>query len=171
MTITTLLAIFLLAYNPTALFQNFTGLDQYKIFIKSTDYNKTTMNYSRNFVYSSSFTTAQSQSSYQQQTTGISVNSDALKSPHILSIKTTDNTQMNGEVSVDGVVIKKILGSQISFNLSPYLKKGTKKVEISGTYKPASSSVEIEFSGPSTNLSQQMGGNGRLNQTIVITVR
>lgn len=129
------------------------------------------MNYSKNAVYSSSFTTAQSQTSYQQQTTGVSVSLNALRSPHILSIKTTDNTQMDGEVTVDGVIIKKLQGSQISFNLSPYLAKGTKKVEILGTYKPASSSVKIEFSGASTNVTQQMSGNGKLNQTLVITVR
>ena len=128
------------------------------------------MNYSKNAVYSSS-TTAQSQTSYHQQTTGISVNSNALNSPHILSIKTTDNTQIDGEVSVDGLVIKKLQGSQTSFNLSPYLEKQTKKVEISGTYKPASSLVKIEFSSPNTNVTQQMSGNGRLNQTLVITVR
>ena len=132
---------------------------------------QTTMNYSKNTVYSSSFTTAQSQTSYQQQTTGISVNSNALKSPHILSIKTTSNTQIDAEVSVDGVVIKKLQGSQTSFNLSPYLEKQIKKIEISGTYKPASSSVKIEFSSPNTNVTQQMSGNGRLNQTLVITVR
>lgn len=171
MTITTLLAIFLLAYNPTDSFQNFVNINQNKIFPKSTLSNKTTMNYSRNFLYSSSFTSTGGHNSYQQQTAGVSVNSDALKTPHILSIKTTDNTQMNGEVSVDGVVIKKFLGSQVSFNLAPYLTKGDKKVEISGTYKPTSSSVEIEFSGPNASVTQQMGGNGRLNQTIVITVR
>lgn len=129
------------------------------------------MNYSKNTVYSSSSTTAQSQTSYQQQTTGISVNSNALKSAHILSIKTTDNTQIDGEVTVDSVVIKKLQGSQISFNLSPYLEKQINKVEISGTYKPASSSVKIEFSGLNSNVTQQMSGNGRLNQTLVITVR
>ena len=91
------------------------------------------MNYSKNTVYSSSTTTGQSQTSYQQQTTGISVNSNALKSPHILSIKTTSNTQIDAEVSVDGVVIKKLQGSQNSFNLSPYLEKETNKVEILGT--------------------------------------
>ena len=74
-------------------------------------------------------------------------------------------------MTVDGVVIKKLHGSQISFNLSPYLEKQTKKVEILGTYKPASSSVKIEFSGLNTNITQQMSGNGKLNQTLVITVR
>lgn len=171
MTVTAIVAILLVAYNPIDSFKNFIAINENKIWIKLTNNNKTTMNYSKNTVYSSSFTTAQSQTSYQQQTTGITVNSNALNSPHILSIKTTENTQMNGEVTVDGVVIKKLQGNQISFNLSPYLEKGTKKVEISGTYKPVSSSVKIEFSGPSTNVTQQMSGNGRLNQILVITVR
>ena len=171
MTVTAIVAILLVAYNPIGSFKNFIAINENKICIKSTNNNQTTMNYSKNAVYSSSFTTAQSQTSYQQQTTGISVNSNALNIPHILSIKTTDNTQINGEVTVDGVVIKKLQGSQISFNLSPYLEKQIKKVEISGKYKPASSSVKIEFSGPNTNVTQQMSGNGKLNQTLVITVR
>ena len=167
---TAIVAIWLVAYNFIDSFQNFIAINENTICIKSTSNNKTTMNYSKNAVSSSS-TTAHSQTSYHQQTTSISVNSNALKSPHILSIKTTDNTQIEGEISVDGLVIKKLQGSQTSFNLSPYLEKQTKKVEISGTYKPASSSVKIEFSSPNTNVTQQMSGNGRLNQPVVITVR
>ena len=170
MTITAIVAILLVVYNFIDSFQNFIAINENIIWIKSINNNKTTMNYSKKAVYSSS-TTAQNQTSYQRQTSGISVNSNDLKSPHILSIKTTDNTQMDGEVTVDGVVIKKLHGSQISFNLSPYLEKQTKKVEILGTYKPASSSVKIEFSGLNTNITQQMSGNGKLNQTLVITVR
>lgn len=170
MTITIVLATLLVAYNSIDSFKNFIAINENRIWIKSTNNNKT-MNYSKNAVYSSSFTTAQNQTSYQQQTTAVSVKANALNLPHILSIKTTDNTQIDGEVTVDGVVIKKLQGSQISFNLSPELAKGSKKVEISGTYKPASSSVKIEFSSPSTNVTQQMSGNGRLNQTLVITVR
>ncbi len=170
MTVTAIVAILLVAYNPIDSFKNFIAINENRICIKSTNNNKTTMNYSKNAVYSSS-TTAQSQTSYHQQTTGISVNSNALKSPHILSIKTTGNTQIDAEVSVDGVVIKKLQGSQTSYNLSPYLEKETNKVEISGTYKPASSEVKIEFSGLNSNVTQQMSGNGRLNQTLVITVR
>ena len=170
MTMTAIVAIWLVAYNFIDSFQNFIAINENTISIKSTSNNKTTMNYSKNAVSSSS-TTAHSQTSYHQQTTSISVNSNALQSPHILSIKTTDNTQIDGEVSVDGLVIKKLQGSQTSFNLSPYLEKQIKKIEISGTYKPVSSSVKIEFSSPNTNVTQQMSGNGRLNQTLVITVR
>lgn len=169
MSISTILAIFLLAYNSTASFQNFIAIQENKNFVKLAEHNETTMNRSRNFVYSSSFTTAQGSSS-TQQTTGVSISSDALKSPHILSIKSKENAQLIGEVAVDGVVIKKLQGSQ-SFNLSPYLKLGVNKVEISGNYKPASSSVSIEFSGANTQVTQQMSGNGTLSQTLIVTVR
>lgn len=168
MSIPKILAIFLISYNSTASFQNFIAIQQNKNFLKLVNPNETTMNRSRNFVYSSSFTTAQ-QSSSTQQTTGVSINSDALKSPHILSIKSTD-AQLTAEVTVDGVVIKKLQGSQ-SFNLSPYLSVGVNKIEISGSYKPASDSVTVEFSGANTQVTQQIGGNGTLRQTLIITVR
>lgn len=169
MSISTILAILLIAYNSTASFQNFIAIQENKNFIKLTDHKETTMNRSRNFVYSSSFTTAQASSS-AQQTTGVSINSDALKSPHILSIKSKENVQLTAEVAVDGVVIKKWQGSQ-SFNLSPYLSLGVNKVEISGNYKPASSSVSIEFLGANTQVSQETSGNGTLRQTLIVTVR
>lgn len=168
MSIPKILAILLISWNSTASFQNFIALQENKDFIKLADHNETTMNRSRNFVYSSSFTTAQ-QSSSTQQTTGVSINSDALKSPHILSIKSTD-AQLTAEVSVDGVVIKKLQGSQ-SFNLSPYLSDGVNKIEITGSYKPASDSVTVEFSGANTQVTQQTSGNGTLKQSLVITVR
>ncbi len=169
MSISTIFAIFLVASNYTASFQNFIAIKENN-FIKSVHHNKTTMNHFSNFAYSSSFTTAQAQSSFQQQTTGVSINLNDLKTPHILSINTTENAQLSGEVTIDSVVIKKLQGSQMKFDLSPYLAKGVKKVEISGNYKPASSSVKIEFSGLSTQVTQQMRGNGTLRQTLIVSV-
>lgn len=169
MYIPTILAILLVACNPTDSFKNFIAIQE-NIWIKLVNHQKTTMN-NFGFTYSNSFTTAQSQNSFGQQTTGVSIESNALKSPHILSVKTTENAQMSGKITVDGVEIKRLQGSQISFNLSPYLAKGVKKIEISGDYKPASSSVKIEFSGSSTNVIQQMSGNGTLRQTLIVTVR
>lgn len=169
MSIPKILAILLISWNSTASFQNFIAIQENKNFLKLVNPNETTMNRSRNFVYSSSFTTAQ-QSSSTQQTTGVTINSDALKSPHILSIKSTNSAQLTAEVTVDGVVIKKLQGSQ-SFNLSPYLSVGVNKIEISGSYKPASDSVTVEFSGANTQVTQQIGGNGTLKQTLIVTVR
>jgi hypothetical protein len=141
------------------------------------------MNYSRSFSYShtsassaytsnyASNSTINNSQSSQQQTTGISLNANALRSPHVLSITTTTNTRLTGKVMVDGVEVRKLQAGQTTFNLVPYLTKGDNKVEIVGEYRPVASNVSIKFSGPQTQVSQQVGGNGKLRQTLIITVR
>ncbi|URD49933.1 hypothetical protein [Chroococcidiopsis sp. CCNUC1] len=132
------------------------------------------MNYSRSYSYSHSVASTYSQSSTQssqQQTTGISLNATALRSPHILSVAIAGNTRLTGKVMVDGVEVKKLQASQTSFNLVPYLTKGDNKVEIVGEYRPVSSNVAIKLSGPGTQISQQVSGNGKLRQTLIITIR
>jgi len=140
------------------------------------------MNYSRVFSYShtvaststsnyaSNSTIINSQSS-QQQTTGISLNATALRSPHILTVQAAADTRITGKVMVDGVEVRKLQAGQTTFNLVPYLTKGDNKVEIVGEYRPVASSVAIKFSGPQTQVSQQVGGNGKLRQTLIITIR
>lgn len=66
---------------------------------------------------------------------------------------------------------EKLQASQTSFNLVPYLTKGANKVEIVGEYRPVSSNVAIKLSGYRTQISQQVSGNGKLRQTLIITVR
>jgi hypothetical protein len=140
------------------------------------------MNYSRSFSYShtvaSSYTsnytsnsTINSSQSSQQQTTGINLNATALRSPHVLTIQAAANTRLTGKVMVDGVEVRKLQAGQTTFNLVPYLTKGNNKVEIVGEYRPVASNVSIKFSGPQTQVSQQVGGNGKLKQTLIITVR
>jgi hypothetical protein len=136
------------------------------------------MNYSRSFAYShtvvsnstSNYASSSSQSS-QQQTTGINLSATALRSPHVLTIQAAANTRITGKVMVDGVEVKKLQARQTTFNLVPYLTKGDNKVEIVGEYRPISSNVAIQFSGPQTQVSQQVSGNGKLRQTLIITVR
>jgi hypothetical protein len=136
------------------------------------------MNYSRSFSYArtvvsnyhSASAMSNSQSS-QQQTTGISLNATALRSPHVLTIQAATDTRLTGKVMIDGVEVKKLQGGQTSFNLVPYLTPGDNKVEIVGEYRPVSSQVAIRFSGPQTQVSQQVSGNGKLRQTLIITVR
>lgn len=140
------------------------------------------MNYSSSYSYSHTVASTYSQSysqsstqsstqSSQQQTTGISLNATALRSPHILSVAIAGDTRLTGKVMVDGVEVKKLHASQTSFNLVPYLTKGDNKVEIVGEYRPVSSKVAIKLSGPGTQISQQVSGNGKLRQTLIITVR
>lgn len=136
------------------------------------------MNYSRSYSYShtvaSTYNQSSSQSSTQssqQQTTAINLNATALRSPHVLSVTIATDSRLTGKVMVDGVEVKKLQASQTTFNLVPYLTKGDNKVEIVGEYRPVSSNVAIKFFGPGTQISQQVGGNGKLRQTLIITVR
>lgn len=136
------------------------------------------MNYSRSYAYSHTVASTYSQSSSrsstqssQQQTTAINLNATALRSPHVLSVTTAANNRLTGKVMVDGVEVKKLQASQTTFNLVPYLTKGDNKVEIVGEYRPVSSKVAIKFSGPGTQISQQVGGSGKLRQTLIITIR
>lgn len=129
------------------------------------------MEYSNSFTYSRTFTNAKSLNSFVQQTTAISLDATALKTPYILSVKATGTTELIGQIAVNGKAIAKLQGSQVSLNLSSYLSQGINQVEISGNYKPKTSSVKIQFSGSDTLATQQVGGNGQLQQTLIIKIR
>ena len=109
--------------------------------------------------------------SLQEQKTVINIDSAKLKLPHILSISTPIGTQVTGQISVNGVVIKRLTNPETSINLSSYLSRGRQTITISGSYKPAQSSVEVTFSSPGTQVSQETGGGGILRQTLIIDVR
>lgn len=128
------------------------------------------MEYSKSFTYSHTSTTAKSLNSFVQQTTAISLDSNALKTPHILSVKAIKNTELIGQITLNGKAIAKLQGSQ-SLNLSPYLTQGINQVEILGSYTPQTASVQIQFSGSDTLATQEVSGNGQLQQTLIIKVR
>jgi hypothetical protein len=160
--ISTTSAIFLIA-SATAFAQN-SQISKNETSVGSGNNRVTIMN------SSSSYSNRQQRSSSQQQT-AINLSSANLRAPHILSVSTPANTRLVGQITINGVVVKNFNSHQTSVNLSPYLSKGTKTVQISGNYKPASSSVRIEFSSPGTKVSQQTGGNGMVRQTLIMTVR
>ena len=157
--------------SPLNYYQNNLSLPSNSQTIKPMNYSNS---YSHSHTVTSTYTQSSSQSSTQssqQQTTGISLNATALRSPHILSVAIAENSRLSGKVMVDGVEVKKLQASQTSFNLVPYLTKGDNKVEIVGEYRPVSSNVAIKLSGPGTQISQQVSGNGKLRQTLIITIR
>lgn len=123
-----------------------------------------------NFNNHSAFTNWQHSSSSQRQDT-VSFTSTAKQQPYILSVTANTPTQVTGQILVNGVVVHELQKNNTSINLSPLLSKGKQKIEISGSYKPASSSVFIKLSGPGTEVTQQTGGSGRLTQTLIIDVR
>jgi hypothetical protein len=106
----------------------------------------------------------------QNQETWVSLSSNALSKPHFLRINTLrTGTQISGKIKLDGKYIKKLDGD-IEINLAPFLTPGKHAIDITGTYHPSSDSVRVEFIGPATQVSQQTGGNGDINQTIIIEV-
>ncbi len=108
--------------------------------------------------------------SYQTQETSV-INLDYynLKQPHNLVI--SSHARLNGEISLNGRVIKTIRGNRVAINLSNCLSRGRNTLEIEGNYRPVSSSVQVEFSAPGTVVSQSTGGSGTIAQTFVIDVR
>lgn len=129
------------------------------------------MQYSNSFTYSHTFTTANSLNSSVQQTTAISLGSTALKTPQILSVKATGNTKLIGQITVNGKAIAKLQDDRVSLNLSSYLTLGINKIEILGSYKPETASVEIQFFGSDTLATQQIGRYGQLQQILIIKIR
>lgn len=107
----------------------------------------------------------------QTQESTINISSNNLRKPNTLIISgTTPGTQLNGDVRVNGVVVQRLRNNRTQINLSPRLSKGSNTIEISGGYRPTTSSVQILLSGPNTRISQQTQGNGILNQTLIVNV-
>lgn len=103
------------------------------------------------------------------QRTSITLPAGALKQACQLTIL-APGANLTGYIKVDGQVIRVLKGST-SFNLSPYLSKGTRTVEISGTYSPANTAIQIKLSALGAQVSQQTSGNGKLNHLLAIAVR
>lgn len=111
------------------------------------------------------------QAQQQTQETTISINLEDLRQPHFLKIRgATKGTQLNGQIKLDGEWLQSIKNNHTQINLSPKLTKGRHIISIAGEYSPTNSSVLIEFSGTNTQVSQQTGGSGYINQTLIIEV-
>lgn len=109
--------------------------------------------------------------SRQTNETVISLDAAQLGQPYVLRVSAPKGTQLTGQISLGNKVIKRFASDQAVLNLSPNLLRGRPTLKISGTYKPAQSAVKVEFSGPGTDLSQEIGGSGKLDQTLVINVQ
>ncbi len=107
----------------------------------------------------------------QSQESTINISSANLRRPYTLRVSTaTAGARLNGEVRLNGAVVQRLRNNRTEINLSPRLSRGSNTIEISGTYRPASSSVRIEFVGSNTRISQQNQGSGSLNQTLTVNV-
>ncbi|NWF58957.1 MAG: hypothetical protein HXY43_06520 [Fischerella sp.] len=128
------------------------------------------MKYSKTFASQQSSTTSSSfSSSSGYQKSSLNLSAANLRQPHILRINTS-GSQLSGEITVNGKVVKRLNDNQVEINLSPLLSVGEHIVEISGRYAPASSGVSIELSGPGVSSSQQTSGNGVVNYTLNLSI-
>ncbi|AFY76482.1 MAG: hypothetical protein IGR93_01035 [Hydrococcus sp. C42_A2020_068] len=113
--------------------------------------------------------TAQIQQQMQQTT--ITLAAEQLRHPHFLRVSTsTTGTQLTGQIKLNGKVIQR-LNNNTKINLSRLLTRGKHAIEISGRYRPAGNSVQVELIGPNTQSLQQIGGSGYLNQRLIIEVK
>jgi uncharacterized protein YxeA len=118
----------------------------------------------------SSQSSQSSSNSYQKSSSSVSLRAVDIRQPHILKIDSS-GTKFVGQITIDGKVVKKLDSKISEINLSPYLSVGEHTVEISGRYSPASSSIQVELKGPSTNVTQQSSGNGVVNHSMTVTVQ
>ena len=105
----------------------------------------------------------------QTQETSVNINASDLRQPHFLRINVSQAvTQLRGQIKLDGQLIQTLSNHSTQINLSPYLSRGTHVLKLSGQYFPPDADIQVEFTGPHTQVSQQTSGSGSLDQTLII---
>ena len=110
-------------------------------------------------------------SSNQTSETSISLATAQLRQKNVLRVSAPTGTDLTGRITLNGKLVEEISNNTASVDLSSRLSKGRQTIKVSGTYKPADASIRVEFSGPGTQIAQEVGGSGRVNQTLVINVQ
>lgn len=103
------------------------------------------------------------------QSDSINISAANRRQPHILKIN-SGGAKIRGVIKVNGKIVRRLNGKQSQINLSPYLTRGQKKVEISGSYTPATASVKVEMNSTDNNITQQTSGDGNINYTLNLNV-
>lgn len=110
--------------------------------------------------------------SYSVQESSLELERADLRDPYTLTVRPSAETiQLKGTILLNGKTLKPLSNGVIQINLSPYLRQGRQTLQVMGRYRPVEASVEIALIGPSAETTQTIGGNGILNQTILITVQ
>ncbi|PZV27404.1 MAG: hypothetical protein DCF12_04355 [Snowella sp.] len=105
------------------------------------------------------------------QMSTISLQQQGLKTPCLLSILPSSAiTNLQGKVLLNGKIIDRLNTTEKNLDLSSQLKRGSNRLIITGKYFPMDSTVSIHLQGLNTEVNQQTGGNGLLNQMLVIEV-
>ncbi len=108
---------------------------------------------------------------FARQQTTINLSLADLRQACMLTIKATNPaTRLTGQIKLDGRLIQTLSDRPSEINLSSYLKPGKHQIEILGSYTPAHASITVELRGTGTQVTQQTGGSGQLNQLLMINV-
>lgn len=114
-----------------------------------------------------SYSSSTQNSSSQQA--AVNINHKNLANPYILIVKGSC-TQLTGQVKVNGQVIKQLNINNNQFNLSPYLLLGKNTIQISASYSPSLSLIEVALLGLDSRIVQQTRGSGMLKHTLIVIV-
>lgn len=122
--------------------------------------------------HSENIKAAQAQIQQQTQTATISLAFRDLRQPHWLSVSSlSPGTKLQGRIELNGKLIQQLNSHSTKIDISSHLSKGENILKISGEYAPANTSVEVQFIGPHTQVSQRTSGDGHLQQTLIVEVQ
>ncbi|MGK7939217.1 MAG: hypothetical protein AB4062_03495 [Crocosphaera sp.] len=111
------------------------------------------------------------QGQHSIQSTSINLNPNELNQPLLLTVKALNGANIQGQIYLNGQVIKTFQGNATQVNLSNYLSRGNYGILITGSYYPSQGSVSITLNGNSTQVSQQNSQTGFLHQQINLEVQ
>lgn len=105
------------------------------------------------------------------QTTIINLSSDELQESYVLKISGSRyNSQLTGNIKLNGLIIAKLTDNSTQINLSPLLNKGKNTINIIGNYTPITSAFKVELIGVNTQVTQENTGNGNIENTLIVYV-
>lgn len=107
------------------------------------------------------------QVSYQENS--ISLNSAELEQPLFIEITTSSNTRLVGKILLEDREIAP-LKNNLKLDLSSLLHPGKNAFAIVGNYQPQSSSITVKLQGKNTQSTTSTGGNGKIQQKLIIDV-
>ena len=103
-----------------------------------------------------------------KQETTINLTEDDLQEDLLLKINTANN--FAGNIKINGKNIKKIKGNSTKISIFKLLQKGKNILEINGVQKSTGANLQVELIGTNTQISQESGGSGNIQHTLVINV-
>ena len=109
-------------------------------------------------------------SSQQVQSSTVSISAVNLAQPHLLTVSISRGA-IDGTIELNGRVLGYLQDRETRVDLSPHLLRGRNTLKIWGSYHPEQASVTVELAAPQNQVRQQMAGNGRLNQIIILSVQ